>query len=104
VTTELELADAPARSRYEARLEGELVAFLDYRRRVGRLTLIHTEVLPAREGGGIGSRLVRHVLDDARARGERLVVACPFVRAYLARHPADLDLVISGGPRPAAGP
>lgn len=45
------------------------------------------------EGLGIGGRLVREALDDVRAQGLQVLPICPFVQAWLARHPdyADLD-------------
>jgi predicted GNAT family acetyltransferase len=42
----------------------------------------------------MGSRLVRGALDDIRGRGLKLVPRCEFVRAYLARHPEESDLVV----------
>lgn len=57
------------------------------------IVLVHTEVAPAVEGRGVGSRLVSAALDDIRARGLRLVPICPFVRAYLGRHPEHGDLL-----------
>jgi predicted GNAT family acetyltransferase len=45
------------------------------------------------EGTGVGSQLVRGALDDLRVRGLRLVPLCPFVAAYVRRHPEYADLV-----------
>jgi predicted GNAT family acetyltransferase len=36
---------------------------------------------------GRGSRLIQGVLDDVRARGLRVLPVCPFVLAFLERHP-----------------
>jgi predicted GNAT family acetyltransferase len=55
--------------------------------------LVHTEIDPALEGQGLGDRLVAGALDDLRAHGRKLVPLCPFVRAYLRRHPDQADLV-----------
>ena len=55
--------------------------------------LVHTEVDPAFAGQGLGERLVAGALEDLRARGLKLVPLCPFVRAYLRRHPDQADLV-----------
>ena len=41
------------------------------------------EVPPADEGKGIGARLVRAALDDARQRGFKIVPACSFVAAFV---------------------
>lgn len=79
--------------RYEADLDGTLAGFLRYREREGEITLIHTETLSEFEGHGVGSALARFALDDVRARGEKAVVLCPFVRSYLAKH-ADYDDII----------
>lgn len=74
--------------------DGEpMVAFLQYRLRSTVLDLLHTETLPAHEGSGYGSELVRGALDYARERGWQVVPSCPFVRSYLAEHPQYRDLV-----------
>jgi len=84
--------DQPAAQRYEARLEGRVVAFTEYRRVRGRLVFFHTQVDPAFEGRGIGSRLAAGALDDVRAKGLTIAVKCPFIAAYLERHPEYDDL------------
>jgi hypothetical protein len=88
------ITDAPERGRFEAHLHGDLAGVLEYVVKHERLALIHTEVLPAHEGQGIGSALVRHALDHARARGFRVIAVCPYVQSYLARHPEDDDIVV----------
>jgi predicted GNAT family acetyltransferase len=49
--------------------------------------LVHTDVEPAYEGQGLGSVLAKGALDDLRERGVRAVPLCPFVWAYIRRHP-----------------
>jgi uncharacterized protein len=88
------ITDATERQRYEAHLDGKLAGVLEYVVKHGRLALVHTEVLPAHEGQGIGSALVRHALDDARRRQLRVIAICPYVQAYLTRHPEDEDIVV----------
>ena len=84
--------DDPARSRYElATADGSAVAA--YEREGNRLILTHTAVPSSQEGRGIATRLIAGVLADARARGLRIVPQCPFVAAYLQRHPDYRDLV-----------
>jgi predicted GNAT family acetyltransferase len=53
----------------------------------------HTEVQPEAEGKGVASELIRRALDDVRRRGLSAVPLCPFVRAFIARHPDYQDLV-----------
>jgi predicted GNAT family acetyltransferase len=92
------VADAPDAQRYEAQLEGHLAGVLEYVVKGDRIALIHTEVVPAFEGQGIGAALTRFALDDARRRGLRVLAICPFVKTYLAKHPEDHDIVIGSGP------
>jgi predicted GNAT family acetyltransferase len=67
-------------------------AFSEYRIRDGVLQVLHTEVPQELEGQGIGSKLARGVLDTARARGLKVQARCPFVAAYMKRHPEYDDL------------
>ena len=78
---------------YEAVLDGKVAGFVQFRERAGRVILIHTETDPAFDGRGVGSALARAALDDVRARGEKAVVECPFIRSYIAKHPEYQDLV-----------
>jgi uncharacterized protein len=89
------VTDNAQKSQYELSVEGGM-AVLGYNRRDGILYLTHTEVPEALEGQGIGSRLVKGVLDQARAGGEKVAPWCPFVRAYIDRHPEYADLVAAG--------
>jgi uncharacterized protein len=66
-----------------------------YQRRGEQFVFTHTEVDPDAGGSGIGSTLVRGALDDVRARELRAVPLCPFVRAWIDRHPDYADLVDS---------
>lgn len=97
---ELSIVDAPENGRYEARLGDEVVGWVDYRRLRGRIAAIHTEVRPEFEGRGIGSRLVRHVIADARGQGLGITPVCPLFAAYFERHPDEADIVRTGRERP----
>ncbi len=87
------VTDNPESHRYEARLDTRLAGFLDYRLRGGQIVLAHTDVDPELEGKGVGSALARFALEDARSRDLGVVPRCPFVLAYLKRHPEFEDLV-----------
>ncbi|ANC31733.1 GNAT family N-acetyltransferase [Isoptericola dokdonensis] len=65
-----------------------------YRRRDGVVTFTHTEVSPEFEGQGVGSALAAGALATVRAAGERVVPLCPFIKAYIARHPEQQDLLV----------
>lgn len=68
-------------------------AVVDYERRGETLVFVHTEVPRAAEGHGVGSALVRGTLDHVRADGRTMVPACPFIAAFVERHPEYADLV-----------
>jgi predicted GNAT family acetyltransferase len=80
--------------RFEIVVDSEVAGFAEYHDHAGRRTFTHTVIDDAYEGQGLGSTLVRHVLDDARQRGFEVVPVCPFVRGYIAKHPDEyVDLV-----------
>ena len=89
----VQVRDLPLRSRYEARVDGRHAGQAAYRLEGERIEFTHTKVDDAFEGQGVGSVLVRFALDDARARGLSVVPTCPFVRAWIDKHPAYADLV-----------
>jgi predicted GNAT family acetyltransferase len=88
-----EVIEDEAQERYELFVDGTRAGRLEYRGHGPMRALTHTEVDPAYEGQGLGSQLIRAVLDDQRANGRHILPMCPFVRAYLDRHPEDVELV-----------
>jgi predicted GNAT family acetyltransferase len=86
VAERIEVADAPERDRYELSIGGELVGFTAYRTRPGLIAFIHTEIEERLQGRGLGDRLIRFALEDARARGLAVLPFCPFVKAFIERH------------------
>lgn len=90
----LVIDDNPAENRYEARI-GDQVAELTYFKRGTEIVLVHTGVPRELEGRGIAGRLARFALEDARAKGLRVLPRCPYVVSYLERHPEYLDIVDS---------
>jgi predicted GNAT family acetyltransferase len=57
------------------------------------LDLQHTGVDVALRGHGVAEALAQAALDVARSQGDRVIPSCPFVRSWIARHPAYQDLV-----------
>jgi len=82
----LPVSDNADRHQLELVVEGH-TAFLVYERRPTAFVIAHTEVPDALRGRRLGERLVRAALETARAEGRRIIVLCPFARAYLRRHP-----------------
>ena len=88
-----EVRDNPDESRFEAYVDGQLAGYSAYLLAGSTLTFVHTEVDDAYEGQGVGSSLVRQSLDQLREReGLRVTASCPFVRAWMRRHPEYQDL------------
>jgi predicted GNAT family acetyltransferase len=81
--------------RYEALVDGHVAGFAQFRVEPGVTILWHTEVDPAYEGKGVGSALAREALDDVRARGEHVLAQCPFIAAYIKRHPDYESLAVA---------
>jgi hypothetical protein len=88
------VCDNPAVGRYELFVDGELAGLAVYTLSGDTMTIPHTEVQPRYEGRGLGARLAKFALDDARRRGLRVVPRCPFIAAYIERHPEYADLVV----------
>jgi len=80
--------------RYVGERAGTQVAFADVDP-IGpdALLIKHTEVLPAEEGKGYGSALVRSLLGHARAEGKKVIPICPYAAAFIRKHPEFQDLV-----------
>ena len=80
------------RNRYEFDVDGgEALAF--YRLADGVMTFTHTEVPAPLRGRGLGSQMMRAVLQDVRAQGLEVVPRCPFVADYIRRNPEFTDLL-----------
>jgi predicted GNAT family acetyltransferase len=90
VEPEPRVIDNPEELRYELWLGDELAGEIRYiRDDDGKVVLVHTEIEPRLEGQGLGNVLVQGALDDLRERGIEYRAVCPFVLAYLRRHPQD---------------
>jgi len=93
---EITVAHHPEEQRYELLVGGEPAGEIVYRDRGGNvLAFLHTEVYPHLQRKGLGTALVAGALDDARSRGLHVVPICPFVDAYVRRHPEYGDLVVA---------
>ncbi|HVV63599.1 MAG TPA: GNAT family N-acetyltransferase [Pseudolabrys sp.] len=88
----MSVRDNTERHRFEMDADGH-VAFSNYRIADGVITFMHTEVPKELEGRGIGSALVRGELEAARSRGLKVIARCPFVAAYIKKHPEFADLL-----------
>ncbi|RMG61787.1 MAG: N-acetyltransferase [Bacteroidetes bacterium] len=84
-----------AQDRFETEVEGKL-AVAEYMNRADKIVFTHTAVPEGLEGRGIGSALAQTALDWARAQGKVVLPLCPYIAAYIRRHPEHKDLVMEG--------
>ncbi|MBC6994983.1 GNAT family N-acetyltransferase [Neolewinella lacunae] len=87
-----DVVNNPEKYRFEV-ISGGLTSKLEYRLGRNRLALVHTEVPEELAGQGIGSALVTTALTYAREHDLIVLPYCPFVAAYLERHPEWEDIV-----------
>jgi uncharacterized protein len=87
------VVDNPAASRFQLLVDGEVAGFADYQRRGTTISFTHTVIDSKFKGRGLGSALARGALDAAHDDGSAVLPFCPFIRRYIQRHPAYLELV-----------
>ncbi|MDB6166295.1 MAG: hypothetical protein JWQ83_1435 [Lacunisphaera sp.] len=87
-----EIVNNPAQHRYELTVDGHVAAAY-YKLADGVITFEHTEVPPELGGKGVGSRLVKGALDQVRAKGQKVVAECEFVKGWIDKHPDYADLL-----------
>jgi predicted GNAT family acetyltransferase len=80
------------KQRYEVRADG-LMAVLTYERAGDQIVFLHTLVPEPLEGRGIAGQLAHTALEDARAEHLQVVAQCPYVAAYIRRHPEYLEIL-----------
>ena len=88
----LEVVRNDERSRYEGRLDDELVTVIDYDEEDDVLVVTHTGTEPRWRGRGLAGKTTRLALADVRARGLRVQPVCTFTAHYLDTHPEVADL------------
>ena len=69
------------------------IGVLQYRYYKNDLALMHTEVPDEIEGKGVASHLAQYAFEWAKERNLKVRVYCPYVAAYLKRHPEYNQLV-----------
>ncbi|MBT8220546.1 MAG: N-acetyltransferase [Bacteroidia bacterium] len=91
----MELINDGEKKHYEFHI-GEHVPRVEYMAVGGKMFLNHTEIPRELEGQGIGSQLIKAVLEDVEKKGLILMPMCPFVAGYIQRHPEWKKLVHKG--------
>lgn len=89
----MNVVDRKEEHRYELTDGDQLVGFVEYHFHRDQIAYLHTEIKPEFGGHGYATELIRAVLDDARARGLKVLPYCRFVRGFIAKHADYQDLV-----------
>jgi predicted GNAT family acetyltransferase len=93
MAADLAIHDNPEKHRFEIDLGDGSFAIAEYRLHPDHITFTHTEVPPAHEGQGLGTKLVRFGLQWARERGLKVIPVCPFFADYVKAHAEEQDLL-----------
>ena len=72
--------------RFELKI-GNYTAFIDYKEHGKKIWLIHTEAPEELKGQGAATAIIEKALSYIEDNGYKLIPLCPFVAAYLKRHP-----------------
>ena len=89
------LIDNKEAKQYEFHID-DFVPRIEYMKVSDKIYLTHTEVPRGLEGKGVGGKLVKTVLEDIEQKKLKLVPLCPFVAAYIKRHPEWKRIVTEG--------
>ena len=82
--------------RFELEVENH-IAFIEFIKNNDNIIfLTHTEVPSELGGKGVGSELVSRVLNWIKENDYKLAPLCPFVAAYLKRHPEWTEILAPG--------
>jgi predicted GNAT family acetyltransferase len=81
------------KDRFEIDLGDGSFAIAEYRPYPGKIAFTHTEVPPAHEGRGLGTKLIVAALAYAREHGLGVIPICPFFSAYILKHTEEQDLL-----------
>jgi predicted GNAT family acetyltransferase len=91
--TETAVQHRESGKRFTART-GSGIAFISYERPDEQtIDLQHTVVPEADRGQGVGAALVEAAFSHASENGLRVIPTCPFVKAWLEKHPEHQDAV-----------
>lgn len=92
---DIQVVQNPDKNRFEVKIEPYL-ALCEYILGKSRIIFTHTEVPKALAGNGIGAKMAKAGLDYAREHNLQIMPLCPFVAAYMERHPTYHDLLMPG--------
>lgn len=75
-----------AKKRFEIEIDSH-IAFINYGEFGSQIALVHTEVPEALGGKGVAAALVEKTLTFLEDKGKTILPFCPYVFAYIKKHP-----------------
>lgn len=85
--------DNAALQRFELE-EGGLITFANYRRSANHVTIPHVEAPPALRGKGTAARLMKGIVEKARAEGFKIRPTCSYAVLWFRRHKDSADVLV----------
>ncbi|NBL64786.1 N-acetyltransferase [Flavobacterium sp. NST-5] len=93
---ETQLLQNEEKKRFELKMDNH-ISFIEYIvNNENIMFLTHTEVPTELEGKGVGSSLVVKTLEFLKENNYKLAPLCPFVAAYVKRHPEWKSILANG--------
>ena len=74
------------KGRFEIDVNGHF-AFIDFKEKENSIALVHTEAEPELAGTGAAAAVVEKTLFYIEKSGKKLLPFCPYVFAYIKKHP-----------------
>lgn len=84
--TNIPLVKNETKKRFEIEIDGHF-AFINYGEFGSQIALVHTETDPELAGKGAASAVVEKTLNYLDEQGKSLLPFCPYVFAYIQKHP-----------------
>src|SRR5690606_12434805 len=84
---QITVSDRPDEGAYVIEADGQREGKAEYAVKDGRGVVTHTEVDDASSGRCLATKPARFALDDVKAKGVKIAPRCPFIAAYVKRHP-----------------
>lgn len=88
----LQLVKNDEKQRFEFENNGH-IAFIDFEEKEHFIALVHTEAPKELQGTGTAAALVEKTLQYIEKSGKKLMPFCPFVLAFIKKHPEWKPLV-----------
>ena len=88
----LEVLHIAEKYRFETWIDNKL-SKLDYLLDGDTIVMTHVGVYPEHRGRGVAGKLVEIALKYAKENSLRVIPMCPYVAAYIRRHPQYMDII-----------